>query len=291
VIAPALRPEAAARLLARTSRTFALAIPLLDEPLRSHVGLSYLLFRIADTLEDGSLWPTDRRHEALLGFAGWIAGGDARWLAAATADPPTADEGCLELLRDAERVLATVRSWPREGALILEHTGRTARGMARFLATAGPRGEIALPDLDALRRYAYVVAGLVGELLTALFAAAIPEIAAARAELDVDAAAFGEGLQLVNILKDAPDDRAEGRVYLPAGVARASVVALAREDLERAGRYVDVLRGAGAPAGITAFCELPRRLGVATLDALDRGERRLSREEVLRVWASVKPAA
>ncbi len=41
-------------LLIKTSRTFALSIPLLPEPTRREVTVAYLLFRIADTLEDGS---------------------------------------------------------------------------------------------------------------------------------------------------------------------------------------------------------------------------------------------
>src|SRR4051812_37988052 len=44
------------RLLLRTSRTFALAIPELPEPLRREVGVAYLLFRIADTFEDANRW-------------------------------------------------------------------------------------------------------------------------------------------------------------------------------------------------------------------------------------------
>ena len=48
-------------LLIATSRTFALAIPLLPEPLRREVTLSYLLFRVADTFEDAASWPRARR--------------------------------------------------------------------------------------------------------------------------------------------------------------------------------------------------------------------------------------
>ncbi|HZD06425.1 MAG TPA: squalene/phytoene synthase family protein, partial [Longimicrobiales bacterium] len=40
------------RLLDRTSRTFALNIPLLPQPTRREVTVAYLLFRIADTFED-----------------------------------------------------------------------------------------------------------------------------------------------------------------------------------------------------------------------------------------------
>ena len=40
-------------LLVKTSRTFALSIPPLPEPLRSEVTIAYLLFRIADTDGNG----------------------------------------------------------------------------------------------------------------------------------------------------------------------------------------------------------------------------------------------
>jgi farnesyl-diphosphate farnesyltransferase len=52
-------------LLEKTSRTFALSIPMLPEPTRRHVSLAYLLFRVADTFEDAARWPRDRRLAAL----------------------------------------------------------------------------------------------------------------------------------------------------------------------------------------------------------------------------------
>ena len=52
-------------LLEKTSRTFALSIPMLPEPTRRHVALAYLLFRVADTFEDAAQWPRDRRLAAL----------------------------------------------------------------------------------------------------------------------------------------------------------------------------------------------------------------------------------
>src|SRR5438270_12377203 len=55
-------------LLEKTSRTFALSIPVLPEPTRREVMIAYLLFRIADTFEDASHWPADRRVEALDAF-------------------------------------------------------------------------------------------------------------------------------------------------------------------------------------------------------------------------------
>jgi phytoene/squalene synthetase len=56
------------RQLIRTSRTFALAIPELPEPTRREVEVAYLLFRVADTFEDATLWPVERQADALQTF-------------------------------------------------------------------------------------------------------------------------------------------------------------------------------------------------------------------------------
>lgn len=265
-----MRDEEIATLLERTSRTFALAIPLLEEPLRRRVGLAYLLFRIADTLEDADLWDRDQRLQALRSFEQWLGGGRGEWK---HAPPPTKDAACLELLDRADAVLAEVPDTERG------HVKRTAHGMASFVARQDERGAIQLADLADLRAYCYVVAGIVGELLTELFGAA--------PLLWEEGKLFGEGLQLVNILKDAPDDAKQGRVYLPPSLTRSEVIAVAREDLRVAERYVEGLRERGATAGTVAFCTLPRRLAVATLDALEAGKPKLTREEVAAIFSSL----
>ena len=52
-------------LLQTSSRTFALTIPLLNEPTRREVTVAYLLFRVADSLEDSTRWPRPRKLEEL----------------------------------------------------------------------------------------------------------------------------------------------------------------------------------------------------------------------------------
>lgn len=265
-----MRDEEISKLLEKTSRTFALAIPLLDGPERRRVGLAYLLFRIADTLEDAELWDRDQRLAALRSFEQWIGGGRGEWK---HASPPTKDAACLELLDGADAVLAEVPDTTRG------HVKRTAHGMAEFVARQDDRGAIQLVDLADLRAYCYVVAGIVGELLTELFGAA--------PALWEQGKLFGEGLQLVNILKDAPSDAKQGRVYLPKDVARGDVFALAREDLRVAERYVDELRARGASAGTIAFCTLPQKLAVATLDRLEEGKPKLTRAEAMAIFTDV----
>lgn len=277
-----------AALLERTSRTFALAIPILEPPsaLAREVGLAYLLFRVADTLEDAPRWGRDARSEALGGFVGWLDG-EGPFPRGET--PPTDHAGCLELLARADALLGAIRA-TEGGAAIVHHARRTAIGMNAFVARQDAAGGLALRDIADLQRYCYAVAGIVGELLTDLFARDA-KVAAARAALDADAATFGEGLQLVNILKDAASDAGEGRAYLPAGIARREVFALARADLACAERYVQTLANAGAPPSVVAFCDLPRRLATATLAALERGEPKISRATVLELYASATRAA
>ena len=112
-------------------------------------------------------------------------------------------------------------------------------------------------SLRELRDYCYVVAGIVGEMLTELFLLDAEALAPFASRLRRRSRFFGEALQLVNILKDASSDATEGRVYLPAGIDRARVFALARRDLDVAAAYVGTLQFAGAPDGFVAFTGSP----------------------------------
>ncbi|MDB4936629.1 MAG: Squalene synthase [Labilithrix sp.] len=295
---PGAGPDAAAplsaselsTLLERTSRTFALTIPLLDEPLATDVGLAYLLFRIADTLEDAPLWGRDARMSALDSFGEWLVGENAErgWLNAVAAARPTDDAGCLALLARAEGVRTSVAQRGEDLAMAMTmDVVRTSSKMAEFVARQTDAGGLVLRDLEDLREYCYAVAGIVGELLTEMFLLRDPSLEPERDALMDLAPAFGEGLQLVNILKDAEGDAREGRMYLPPGASRDEVVKLARTDLARANDYVNVLKLAGASSHVRMFCELPVRLADATLDRLAQGAAKLSREEVMAIFAQV----
>lgn len=262
-------------LLVRTSRTFALAIPLLPDGLRAEVGLAYLLFRVADTLEDAELWSGARRAQALAEFLALLEREPVAfdWLS----DPPTADAATLDLLASVHDVLgALALMTPRKRDIVAEHVARTARGMRDFAL----RGHD-VRTLEELQQYCYVVAGIVGEMLTRLFE---HEREAALLEL---AAPFGEGLQLVNVLRDRAVDAAEGRRLLPVGVPIDEIAGLARRDLDAADRYVALLEG--AHPGIVRFCQLPVRLARPTLERVlvDGPGAKLTRDEVARILAAL----
>ena len=284
------------RLLERTSRTFALAIPLLPEPTRREVTVAYLLFRIADTFEDAAHWPPEERMEALDAFEELLRSlspAEAARLAAAwTARGASPHRGYAELVEATPAVLVEFGNLA-PGAIesIRSHVAASARGMARFVArTEGNR--LTLTSIDELKDYCYVVAGLVGEMLTDLFVIGRPSLDGVAPYLRERSARFGEALQLVNILKDRDDDRAEGRRYLPEGVPLGDVFALARRDLAAAGEYVTCLQHSGAPRGLVEFTALPSELAWATLDRIEAAGpgSKIGRPAVLRITRRVRQA-
>lgn len=272
---PGTAPANLDRLLAQTSRTFALSIPVLPEPTRREVMIAYLLFRIADTFEDASSWSIEARTGALSRFSDLLRTPSLpaarrlgeEWRSAR----PSSHEGYLALLAEVPSVLEAFLSLP-EGAIepIREHVIRSASGMSDFVSRTDEDGQLRLSDLADLRRYCYFVAGIVGEMLTELFILDCRSLASAASELRPRAALFGEALQLVNILRDAGGDATEGRRYLPGAVARGEVFALARRDLDAAAAYIAALQSHGAPRGFLAFTALPVELAWATLEKVER---------------------
>jgi farnesyl-diphosphate farnesyltransferase len=280
-------------LLQKTSRTFALTIPCLPEPTRAEVGIAYLLFRIIDTFEDAVLWPPALRLEALKQFAGLLdrPAAEARPLAESwTREPPLAHAGYQELLAHTPFVLEQFQSLrPEARAVLRTHVARSAEGMAGFVQRIEPGGRLLLETVEDLRAYCYAVAGIVGEMLTELFLLGRPSLARVAKDLRARAAEFGEGLQLVNILKDARPDAAEGRTFLPSRAPLAEVFVLARKDLASAATYTDLLRQGGAESGLVAFNAFICKLATANLQILrDQGlGAKLTRVTVAKIAAEI----
>jgi len=249
--APLSAPEArafAAFALERVSRTFALNIRVLPEPLRDQVLHAYLYCRMADTIEDDASLPAAEKSALLHAFAALFDHDLPVHLhdACVKAFPSLLPEGWRAaddwekvLLARAPIVLAAFPRFPLEARRAL---GACVRAMcdgmggfalrqerlARASAAARPALIETVADLD---RYCWFVAGTVGVMLRELFVAhaRIPAARAARmSRFDVS---FGNGLQLVNILKDLADDRARGVSWLPGSLLAAE--GLTAEDFGR----------------------------------------------------------
>ena len=286
-------------LLEKTSRTFALTIPLLPEPTRREVTLAYLLFRIADTFEDATVWSGERRVGALRDFSKILNGAEAiepvqiateEW----TRTPPDdRHDGYIELISEIPFVFDLFWKLRDEAkGIIRNHLSRTVEGMTRYVATGSEDVRMELESLDSLRDYCYVVAGIVGEMLTDLYLSESPALAESGPYLRDRARHFGEALQLVNILKDAARDDADGRRYLPNGVQISEVFTLAYEDLERAAEYTLEIQNRKAERGLIAFNALPMLLARASLKKVEEegAGAKVSRPEVYAIVAAMEEA-
>ena len=124
----------------------------------------------------------EARVRALRDFIGLVAASrrdeavrlSREWTEASVASNPA--DG--ELLAEVPFVLdAFCALSPGAGEAIRRHVIRSADGMADFVARTRD-GRLTLSDLDDLKAYCYVVAGLVGEMLTELFLLDRPGLAA-----------------------------------------------------------------------------------------------------------------
>lgn len=269
-------------LLQKTSRTFALSIPLLPESLQRSVGVAYLLFRIVDTIEDEFSCSFEDRRRALLEIADCFDESPevmSEALGGLPFDPELlTNSGYADLIESTHVLLESFQSLDAsERASIASHLSRTCRGMAHFLGR-----DLSSGTAQDLREYCYVVAGIVGEMLTELFIIHDPGLAVSRKELLSEATAFGEGLQLVNIIRDSTDDLHAGRCYLPRSLDRPVLIELAQGNLTRAQRYVRILHEGNAHPGIVRFNALNLALASATIEAIqEQGPgAKITRQEV-----------
>ncbi|MDA8246303.1 MAG: phytoene/squalene synthase family protein [Acidithiobacillus ferriphilus] len=208
-----------AQSLQAVSRTFALTIPQLPETLRDAVGNGYLLCRIADTIEDDPDLPWEKKAYWQAEFLKVVEGaGDATAFAAAfgadlSAAMPEAEH---DLIRHTPEVVAITHSFTLAQRSALSRCVRImGMGMAEFQQHASLQG---LADMAEMDRYCYVVAGVVGEMLTSLFVEYEPRLAPHDAEMQQLAVSFGQGLQMTNILKDVWDDWQRGVSWMPRAV-------------------------------------------------------------------------
>ena len=204
------------------SRTFALTIPQLPGGLRGVVTNAYLLCRIADTIEDDpalTVAAKDAYHRGLLDAL--TGGGSIESFAASLAPrlSHATSDAERRLVAGSPHVLRVNRSLStRQRSAIYRCIDVMSTGMAHYERLRGPGG---VADLDDMERYCYVVAGVVGEMLTDLFCDYSVVIAEHRAELMRRAPHFGQGLQMTNILKDIWEDLDEGTCWLPRDVFHA----------------------------------------------------------------------
>ncbi|HJL54500.1 MAG: phytoene/squalene synthase family protein [Candidatus Thalassarchaeaceae archaeon] len=208
-------------ILEGTSRSFYLTLKLLPSRIRPQVGLLYLLARTSDTIADSENGSTDQRLQALEQFNERIQERsstlpDLVALARLQSNPAEA-----KLLESADSSVECMRRFPSvdqqriQQCLDIIISGQNL-DLRRF-ADASGESIIALSNEGELDDYAYRVAGSVGEFWTHISLEHLFEADAhTKARLFETGARFGKALQLINILRDIPEDLRLGRCYLPS---------------------------------------------------------------------------
>lgn len=219
-------PDLLRALLRDVSRSFYRTLQILPGPVRRPIGLGYLLARATDTIADTELVPVATRLAALDQLRKRIAGQhpdalDFRDLIAPTAadsSGPDAERRLLERIEEGIQVLGELA--PDDRAAVREVLDIITSGqildLQRF-GNATAEHLAALATADELHDYTYRVAGCVGGFWTRICRRNLfPNATIDDAALLADGLSFGQGLQLVNILRDLPKDLRMGRCYLPA---------------------------------------------------------------------------
>jgi farnesyl-diphosphate farnesyltransferase len=315
--------ELLTNLLKNVSRSFYLTLAVLPKPIRSQIGLAYLLARMTDTVADTEIVSVEQRLKVLQALRERILG---------TSSAPV-DFG--ELARHqgspAERVLlekceASVALLEAQSATDQKHirevldiiTSGQELDLKRFGAPGKPEGGtpnvIALRTDEELDDYTYRVAGCVGKFWTRIcLAHQFSTEATADPSFEELGVRFGKGLQLVNILRDIPADLKKRRCYIPAGelaTAGLSPADLLRPENEKKFRplyikYLDLAESHLAAGWqytnlipwrqmrVRLACAWPILIGLKTIkrlhsgNVLDPAQRiKIDRKEVKRIMFS-----
>lgn len=241
-------------LLRRCARSFQLSLRILPGTVRPTISLAYMLARASDTIADASAAPDFQR------------------LALLRALPDSFPEKCPELgLEGIDReltlvfpqLLAALGAVPDAGEIT--NVWRTILAAQIFDIERFPAGgdaSAAIPlSPQELEKYTSDVAGSVGEFWTRICHKHLPGYSRRPLEEMLPLAhRFGQGLQLVNILRDRRSDAAKGRIYVPDERFYAEMQNAASL-LESGREYA----AAVVPRFLHAACLLPLELGIKTL--------------------------
>lgn len=199
------------------SRSFYLSLRLLPKPMRRPAGIAYLLARISDTIADSSKVSAAKRLCCLEKFSEEVSGKKEfeQCHPALIEGTPDAREKLL-LARAGEVLEALVSLSHEEISLIREVVGIIISGQRLDLERFGVACASLANDAE-LEDYIWRVAGCVGEFWTKLGYLTLGKKFSLHpeAELLKLAVNYGKSLQLVNILRDLPEDLNSGRCYLP----------------------------------------------------------------------------
>lgn len=207
-------------LLMGVSRTFALTIPQLPDELRNVVSNAYLLCRAVDTIEDEPALSSADKEKYCRWFTDIVNKKSDPILFSHALAPLLSENTILMehvLIKQIDEVLEITHSFEEPYQKAISRCVQImSDGMSTFQNWDTTAGLATMKDMD---KYCYVVAGVVGELLTDLFCLYLPDQLGPKRDKMLDlAVSFGQALQMTNILKDVWVDKSRGACWLPKDV-------------------------------------------------------------------------
>lgn len=211
----------------KVSRSFAIVVPSLEEPLRYYLSCAYLICRVIDNIEDCSQpRPWKEEHftelEYLLNKPLQAEAVLETWESQSWPGLTT-DEEKLMGVPDGLPLWQIFSSIPEAAREIIQRwTLVMAKGMSQLDDPQVPpqftqvSGKLVLQSKKDYDDYCFIVAGTVGHMATELISQHYSLPQSIREELSRNAEACGRGLQKTNIIKDFLKDLSRGISYLNA---------------------------------------------------------------------------
>lgn len=297
------------------SRTFAITVSQLEEPMARDICVGYLLCRVADTIEDARHIPPATQASLLDTYSRVLDPGDdmsvQQFTDEATEWIPEDAGDDWTVVENTPRVIRCFRATPSTSQETVRPAVRDlVSGMAMFVRRYEDAGGLRLRTEEELSEYCWYAAGTVGRLVTGLVTTDQSERVTER--LYASGWSFALLLQLVNVAKDVSVDYTEeNNVYVPQelfdrhGLSVADIgssanaeafvpvvrdiVGWAQSQLDGAQTWLEMMpteRGNTRPAWAIPFL-----LAVATLrelsdrpaDVIAEGDVKVSRGEVMAI--------
>jgi len=218
---PVLVNEKIDKLLETTSRSFYPTLKYLPKKTRGQIGLLYLLARVADTIADSKVGETEILLQHLKAYNEAVQGRSDTLPDLQALAEVQANEHEAELLRNVPAVVEGLSVYSAEDQTrMLECLDIIVGGQILDLERFGPANEgggiSALKSDEELDDYAFRVAGCVGVFWTKMSLAHLMKLPPDEEALFMERGVrFGKALQMINILRDIPEDLRFGRCYIP----------------------------------------------------------------------------
>ncbi|MFL2984589.1 MAG: phytoene/squalene synthase family protein [Candidatus Poseidoniaceae archaeon] len=208
-------------LLKTTSRSFYPTLKYLPKKVRGQIGLLYLLARVADTIADSKSGETDELLRLLRDYNDVAQGKAIDLPDFSRLAEIQENQHEAELLLNVQDVVDGLMVYSEEDrGRMLECLDIIVGGQILDLERFGPAKEggvlSALNDNSELDDYTFRVAGCVGVFWTKMSLAHLITLPSEKETVFFEKGTrFGKALQMINILRDIPEDLRFGRCYIP----------------------------------------------------------------------------